>query len=64
MHEAFAVYSHLVLIMATGIAVRLLAPVLKDKLNDPGVAVIDDSGKHVISLLSGHAGGANELSRR
>lgn len=62
--KAFGVYGYMVLIMATGIAVRLLAPVLKDKLHDPGVVVVDASGKHVISLLSGHAGGANDLTQK
>ena len=55
-------YKKLVLIMAVGIAVRLIAPRVKNKRSDAGVVVIDDSGKFVISLLSGHVGGANELA--
>lgn len=55
-------YKKLVLVMAVGIAVRLIAPCVKNKRTDAGVAVIDDSGRFVISLLSGHLGGANELA--
>ena len=54
----------LVLIMATGIVVRLVAPLLEGKDRDPAVVVIDDAGKFAISLLSGHLGGANELAGR
>jgi cobalt-precorrin 5A hydrolase len=52
----------LVLIMACGIAVRLLAPLLHDKQSDPAVVVMDEAGQFAISLLSGHWGGANELA--
>ena len=62
--RAFTHYSALVFIGATGIAVRVLAPLLVDKLRDPAVVVIDERGQHVISLLSGHVGGANDLARR
>ncbi len=53
----------LLFIGAAGIAVRSLAPVLKDKLTDSPVLVMDETGRHVISLLSGHLGGANALTR-
>ena len=62
--EVFPQYRHLVLIMAVGIAVRLVASEIRDKRTDPGVVVIDDYGSFSVSLLSGHAGGANELSRK
>lgn len=50
----------LIFIMASGIVVRTIAPLLKDKKTDPAVVVIDEKGRHVISLLSGHLGGANK----
>lgn len=61
--QAFSRYSALIFIGATGIAVRVLAPLLVDKFHDPAVVVIDERGQHVISLLSGHIGGANTLAR-
>lgn len=53
----------LVCIMATGIVVRVLAPHLRGKEVDPAVCVMDEAGENVISLLSGHLGGANDLAR-
>ena len=61
--EIFPVYDGLIFVMATGIVVRVIAPLLQDKLTDPAVVVFDEQGKHGISLLSGHIGGANELTR-
>lgn len=52
----------LVCICATGIVVRTLAPVLVHKLSDPPVLVLDELGRFVIPLLSGHEGGANQLA--
>ncbi len=52
----------LVFVMATGIVVRAIAPLLKDKYSDPAVVVCDERGKFAISLLSGHVGGANRLA--
>ena len=61
---AFSQGQRLVLICATGIAVRALAPVLEDKYKDPPVLVLDEQGLFVIPLLSGHEGGANEWARQ
>ncbi|NLQ16604.1 cobalamin biosynthesis protein CbiG [Marinomonas sp. M1K-6] len=57
---AFKNADWLVFICATGIVMRTLAPVLQDKYQDPPVLVLDEEGKFVIPLLSGHEGGANE----
>lgn len=55
-------YVTLVFYVSLGAVVRLIAPNLKDKKTDPAVLVIDDAGKFVISVLSGHLGGANEMA--
>lgn len=62
MAAAFAGYDVLIFIMAAGIAVRLIAPYIVSKLSDPAVLVMDDRGRNIISLLSGHVGGANEVT--
>lgn len=54
---------NLIFIMATGIVVRTIAPLINDKKIDPAVVVLDEKGKFVISLLSGHLGGANDKAR-
>ncbi len=51
-------------IMATGIVVRQIAPLLEGKIKDPAVVVCDEKGEFAISLLSGHIGGANRLARK
>ena len=58
----FAHTDALVFVCACGIAVRAIAPLLKSKLTDPAVVVCDEAGRFSISLLSGHAGGANKLA--
>lgn len=52
-----------VFIMSSGIVVRMIANHLEHKTTDPAVVVMDEQGQHVISLLSGHVGGANALTR-
>lgn len=59
---AFAECDRLVLFLATGAAVRLLAPHLRDKSADPGVVTVDEAHRHAVALLGGHAGGANALA--
>ncbi|MEE9591065.1 MAG: cobalt-precorrin 5A hydrolase [Thermodesulfobacteriota bacterium] len=61
--RAFRESEGLIFIMATGIVVRTIAPFINGKGRDPAVVVVDEKGKHAISLLSGHLGGANELAR-
>jgi cobalt-precorrin 5A hydrolase/precorrin-3B C17-methyltransferase len=56
-HRAF------VFCLATGAVVRLIAPLLQHKSSDPAVVVIDEAGKFVISLCSGHQGGADKLAQ-
>ena len=53
----------IVAVMASGIIIRAVAPCLEGKLVDPAVVAVDASGRFVISLLSGHYGGANELTK-
>lgn len=53
-----------VFIGALGICVRTIAPFIQDKHTDPAVVCIDTTGRHVISVLSGHVGGANDLTKR
>ncbi|MCG4579957.1 cobalt-precorrin 5A hydrolase [Clostridium cochlearium] len=60
--KAYEEFCCMVFITSTGIAVRSIAPYIKSKDKDPAVIVIDNSGNYVISLLSGHLGGANEIS--
>lgn len=55
-------HSAIVFVMASGIAVRSIAPWVASKYDDPAIVVIDDAGRFAISLLSGHEGGANALA--
>ena len=60
--ELFKNNNALICIFSLGAVIRLIAPYLKDKKADPAVIVIDDKTNFVISVLSGHIGGANELT--
>ena len=64
LHTAFQKHKSLICVMASGIVVRELAPLLKSKHTDPAVVVVDESGKYCISLLGGHKGGANALAKK
>ncbi|CAA9445368.1 Cobalt-precorrin 5A hydrolase / Cobalt-precorrin-3 C(17)-methyltransferase [uncultured Rubrobacteraceae bacterium] len=54
----------IVLFLATGAAVRLVAPLLDGKHRDPGVVTVDDAARFAVALLGGHGGGANALAAR
>jgi precorrin-4 C11-methyltransferase len=62
--DCFGRCEELVCIMATGIVVRLLAPLLAGKERDPAVVVVDEGGRNAVSLISGHLGGANQLAKK
>ncbi|MBQ2680971.1 MAG: cobalt-precorrin 5A hydrolase [Eggerthellaceae bacterium] len=59
----FATDDALIFVGASGIAVRAIAPHVRDKFSDPAVVSVDEVGRFVVPLLSGHVGGANELAR-
>jgi cobalt-precorrin 5A hydrolase len=60
----WADHAAIVGVMASGIMVRAIAPHVASKYEDPAVIVVDDAGRYVISLLSGHEGGANALAEQ
>ena len=62
--NVFSDYHGHIFIMSTGIVVRIIAPHIQKKTSDPGVVVMDEKGINVISLLSGHLGGANRLTKK
>ncbi|MDQ6989558.1 MAG: cobalamin biosynthesis central domain-containing protein, partial [Mariprofundaceae bacterium] len=55
----FEAYDQIIYVVSLGAVVRLIAPHLKSKDEDPGILVVDDAGDYVIPVLSGHVGGAN-----
>lgn len=57
-------YDAFIMIMATGIVVRTIAPLVQNKHSDPCVIVLDELGRFAISLLSGHLGGGNALAKK
>lgn len=60
----FREYDLFVFIGAMGICIRSIAPFIKDKYTDPAILCVDSTGRFVISVLSGHVGGANDWARR
>ncbi|MFK5987123.1 MAG: cobalamin biosynthesis protein [Pseudomonadota bacterium] len=62
MGDLFEQYDFLLFVFSIGAAVRLMAPWLKSKREDPGVVVTDDNGQFMIPILSGHIGGANDFA--
>ena len=64
LQKSFRSYEALIFIGAMGICVRSITPYLESKYTDPAVLCVDTMGKTVISVLSGHIGGANELTKK
>lgn len=62
--DVFNEYDGHIFIMSTGIVIRVIAPHIKNKTIDPAVVAMDETGQYVISLLSGHIGGANNLAKK
>ncbi|MEZ5435967.1 MAG: cobalamin biosynthesis central domain-containing protein [Pseudomonadales bacterium] len=60
----FANYDQLIFFVSLGVVVRMIAPYMKSKDEDPGVLVVDDAGQFVIPVLSGHVGGANACAEQ
>ena len=60
----FYEYDAIIAIMASGILIRSIAPLIESKTTDPAVLNVDDNGNFVISTLSGHLGGANDLTNK
>lgn len=63
LEQAWVSYDSIVCVMATGIVVRCLNGLCRSKYHDPCVVVVDEAGRHAISLLSGHIGGGNRLAQ-
>lgn len=64
LRQAWASCDALICVMSAGIVVRAIGPLCRDKHTDPCVVVLDEGGRHAISLLAGHIGGGNALALR
>ena len=64
MKHIFKEYDAIIGIMASGILIRSISTLINSKTTDPAILNIDENADHVISLLSGHIGGANDLTRK
>lgn len=64
MTRLFPVYRKIVCAAPCGVIVRAVAPLIRNKLEDPAVVVVDVGGRWAVSLLAGHEGGANDLAIR
>lgn len=64
LEKEFQNYDTHIFLMASGIVIRKIAPLIKSKDTDPAVLLIDEGKHFVVSLLSGHLGGANEMTYR
>ena len=62
--EIWHEYDGIICVMAAGIVVRCIAPLCRNKFDDPAILVIDEQCRFAISLLSGHIGGANRIARQ
>ena len=62
--EIFHEYDCILGIMASGIMVRSICPLIKDKTVDPAILVMDENAEHVVSILSGHLGGGNDFAMK
>lgn len=64
LRQAFVSCDAVVAFMATGAAVRIIAPLLSDKATDAGLVCVDEGSRHAVAVLGGHAGGANALAHQ
>ncbi len=60
MPEIFETFSAVIFLASAGLAIRMIKEHIRHKSSDPAVMVMDEQGHHIISLLSGHIGNANE----
>jgi len=64
LQDIFHEYEYILGIMASGIMIRSICPIIKDKTRDPAILVMDEKAYHVISILSGHLGGGNSFTEK